>query len=76
MGWNPDRPPLEYLERRLRYYKKQLSSFKRIAKEEPIKYVINYFGSKKKWREAAQRTIDRAERRIIEFTDAVNKLKS
>lgn len=28
MSWHPDRPPIEYLERRIKYYKKKVSSVK------------------------------------------------
>jgi|HubBroStandDraft_3_1064219.scaffolds.fasta_scaffold204094_1 hypothetical protein len=76
MGWNPDRPPIEYLERRVRYYKRKAGSYRRTLREEPKEAFIRYFGSKKKWREAIQRTIDKAELRAKEYSDAVSKLKS
>jgi hypothetical protein len=76
MGWNPDRPPIEYLERRLRYYKRRVGSYSRSLKEEPNPYHVRYFGSKKKWREAVQRTIDKAKVRVSEFSEAISKLNS
>jgi hypothetical protein len=76
MGWNPDREPIEYLERRLRYYKRKVGSFKRALNEVPGVAQLNYFGSKKKWFEAVRRTIDKAELRVIQFAEAINKLKN
>lgn len=75
MGWNPDRPPLEYLERRLKYYKKRVRLFKMRLRAPPSRGEVNFFGSKKKWCEAVNRTIAKSELRVHEFTEAISKLK-
>lgn len=75
MGWNPDRPPIEYLERRIRYYKKRIGTCNTTLKQEPSMGAINYFGSKKAFHSAVQGTIAKSMRRIKEFEIAIKILK-
>lgn len=75
MGWESDREPLDYLQRRLRYYTRKERKFKRLLKEPMTKYQAAIFGSKKSFSMAIQRTIEKARIRISQFTEAIEKLK-
>lgn len=75
MGWNPDREPIEYLERRLRYYKRKNRKLKGYLIQPVPKFQAAYHGSAAKFKIAVKRAIDLSFLRIAQFTAAINKLK-
>lgn len=75
MGWNPDRPPLEYLQRRLKYYKKRAGQIKTLLKEEPSEYLKKYYGGKKGYIKSLSSALDKNIARQKEYIEAINKLK-
>lgn len=75
MGWESDREPLDYLERRLRYYNRKLRKFKRTQKEDADQWTINYFGGKRAYHKAVAATIKKTELRISQYQEAIKKLK-
>jgi len=75
MSWNPDREPIEYLERRLRYYKRLHRWSIRHAKEIPSQAELGYYGGKRGFKEACARMQKRYELRINQFSEAIIKLK-
>lgn len=72
MGWNPDRPPIEYLERRVKYYHKKIAKIKAQAKDP---WFIEKYGKAQLLR-VIRVTVAKQYTRIKEFEDAIKKLKS
>lgn len=70
MAWNTDQSPLNYLKRRIKYYKKKRSSIKNCAKN---KAVIAQYGEKgvKKLIAISEQRINK---RIKEFELAIKKI--
>jgi hypothetical protein len=66
MAWQTDQPPLEYLKRRVIYYKKKRGYSRKWIKD---KGMIKRYGKK-----AIQTAIDRIESRIKEFEQAAKIL--
>lgn len=71
MGWDYDRPPLEYLQRRIVYYKKKKGVVNGLAKNE---FLIKKYRKRQLKKIIAQR-IQEIDSRIVEFTEAVTILK-
>ncbi len=70
--WNTDQPPLEYLSRRVIYYKKKKSGLKKMLKSG---FLLEKYGK----RELSKIIEDRRkqiENRIEEFNKAILKLKN
>lgn len=76
MAWQTDREPIEYLERRHRYYKRKRGSYKRLLTEPVSDYQKSYFGSEKKYLNAVQLAIGKMELRMSQYSEAIEKLKS
>jgi len=68
MAWNANKNPIEYLEQRVNYYKKQRGQFKRFLTDEKM---LERVGEVK-----IQRGLCQIERRITEFEHAVIVLKA
>lgn len=75
MAWDWDREPLEYLERRLRYYKRKIGSLKRELTQPVSKYLRDSFGSKKAYHNAIKIYLNKMELRVSQFNKAIEKLK-
>ena len=72
MSWNPDRPPIEYLQRRVIYYRKQAAGWRRKAKNEAL---LRRYG-KRKVKLIADSLVARFELRAQEFQNAVDVLSN
>lgn len=70
MSWNPDKPPIEYLERRIRYYKKRIPVIKKFVNR---KRLIQQYG-KKLLKEIINSRVLHTQQRITEFEEAVKIL--
>jgi len=68
MAWNVDKNPIEYLEQRVRYYKKKRKEFKNFLKDEKM---LERFG-----KERIEGGMEQVELRISEFEYAVLVLKA
>jgi len=68
MAWDVDKNPIEYLEQRVKYYKKKKRDFKNFLKDEKM---IERFG-----KERIEDGMEQVELRILEFEYAVLVLKT
>lgn len=68
MAWRVDKDPIEYLEQRVRYYKKKEREFKNHLKDEDM---LRRFG-----KEGIEGAIANVELRILEFQYAIKILKT
>lgn len=72
MGWETDQPPINYLKRRIIYYKKKRGSF--IAMRSDSTY-FNDYGGQNRFQKLVDRRIFWIEQRIKEYEDAIKKLE-
>jgi len=68
MAWDVDKNPIEYLEQRVKYYKKKKRDFKNFLKDEKM---LERFG-----KERIEDGMEQVELRILEFEYAVLVLKT
>lgn len=71
MGWNYDRPPIEYLERRVKYYRKKIGSTKGLITRQ---WLITKYG-KRQLKKIIKLRIEHCEARIKEFEQAISILQ-
>jgi hypothetical protein len=72
MGWETDQPPLSYLERRVKYYKKKIATAKKWT---TMDFFLRQYGKKEITR-ISNRRIAHYETRIGEFQKAIEVLKN
>jgi hypothetical protein len=72
MSWNSDLPPLEYLQRRVVYYKKRIGMVKGLLKRDDDSLLWRKYGNKLP--EIVERKVIHYEWRITQFNSAINKL--
>lgn len=73
MGYETDHPPIVYLERRIKYYKKQRGKFANMYKEE---YYIRACGGPRKFKKLVAKRIKETNDRIAEYERAIEILKN
>lgn len=71
MGYETDHPPIVYLERRIKYYKKRCGNARGWPNDE---YYLKRYGKKEITR-LSKAVIARIEARIREYEKAIEKLK-
>lgn len=71
MGWETDLPPINYLKRRIIYYKKKRGAVKNMIKDE---WMVNRYGGIEEFQKLIDTRILNIEKRIKEFEGAVKKL--
>lgn len=71
MANETDFPPIEYLQRRIIYYKKRRGAIRNWPNDE---YFVKRYG-KRKITSLSKSAVERIEGRIKEYEDAIQKLK-
>lgn len=73
MGWETDQPPINYLKRRVIYYKKKLGSFRTLREN---KEYYPQYGGKKEFQRLVDKRIFFTGERIKEFENAIKLLEN
>lgn len=73
MGWDTDQPPLEYLKRRVVYYKKRIGIVRGFLKKDDDFILWRKYGNKLP--EIVERRVIHYEWRITQFNSAISQLE-
>lgn len=73
MGWETDQPPINYLKRRVVYYKKKRGSMNGMRNDTTL---FEAYGGEKKFQKIVDRRIFWIEQRIKEFEVAIKTLEN
>lgn len=73
MSWETDQPPLNYLKRRIKYYKKKRGEVRGFIKSE---FFIQQYGGKRKLKKLIAKRIYQIEDRIKEYEIAIKYIEN
>lgn len=73
MGWETDQPPINYLKRRIIYYKKKRGLYRGMRNDESH---YSSFGGKKNYHRLIDKRIFWIEQRIKEYEEAIKILEN